>query len=168
MVKIAFDVGGVLFDDGSFELSPAAVLTVILAVEKYGKSNIYIISKAGPENQRKILDRLVAGDFYTRTNFQAFNVHFVREYEEKKVLCDGLDIDYMIDDHVKVIRLVSSCRKCIPIWFGPSSIDRYESLMYELHEQEALSSSNSARQKIIICRKWRGLRKLIEKIPQPY
>ena len=104
MPKFAFDLRGVIVDKDKGEISHDAISSIRLVVEKYGVDNVYIISKA----KSKWIDinrvRLRDCDFYERTGMVKKNTYFVDEYEDKEKMCKKLEITYMIDDSIKVMR----------------------------------------------------------------
>ena len=142
MLKIAFDVGGVLFEDVTFELSAEAVMSLRLVIEKFNRENVYIISKAGPKYQRIIMERLISCSFFEATSLKPEHVHFVLEYVEKKWKCEELGINYMVDDHIKVVRYVSTCTDCTPIWFGAGPVNSMKTLQEEHAAASSTSTSN--------------------------
>ena len=70
--------------------------------ERFGEK-MYIVSKCGPNVQRKSLDWLEHHDFYARTGFERDHVHFCRKRPEKAGICERLGITAFIDDRLDVL-----------------------------------------------------------------
>mmetsp|Transcript_21649 Transcript_21649/g.35194 ORF Transcript_21649/g.35194 Transcript_21649/m.35194 type:complete len:166 (-) Transcript_21649:526-1023(-) len=77
-------------------------------VGKFGAQNMFIVSKAGVEMERKTRHWLTTSHFYSRTKFVKEQVVFVREYHEKANLVQSLGINVFLDDSVKVVRSLSA------------------------------------------------------------
>ena len=170
MVKIAFDIGGVIFTDGDFEIADESMKSVLLMTQKYGRHNIYILSKAGPKYQDLIMEKLLIADFFHVTGLPIENVHFVLEYEEKQIVCSRLGINFLIDDHIKIVRYIITAPQCstIPIWFGKRNNTNITVLKNSL--TESISSNNAHLQQrikqVCPCHSWKHLRKIFQKVKQ--
>ena len=120
MVKIAFDLGGVIIDKQNRAITDDVMQSVKLIIEKFGNSNVFIISKAKDKWITSNNEVLENSDFYKKTNFAKENLRYCPEYADKSKICLELDIDYMIDDEIKVVRFINQdCNKTIPILFIP-------------------------------------------------
>lgn len=119
--RIGIDFGRTI---GEIE-SPASdyVFNIIkMIVQKYGSENIFIISKAGLEMQEKIRIWLDKYNFCDICGFDKNNLHFVKEYLDKKILIAKFDIDVFIDDHYKVIHSIMDLEQVkYIIWFNPKA-----------------------------------------------
>jgi hypothetical protein len=169
MVRIAFDVGGVLFTEGDFKLAPEAILSVRLCVEKFSSDNVCIISKAGPKYQDIILNRLHENDFFNSTGLRPENVHFVLEYDEKRLCCDQLHMDYIVDDNIKIIRSLEGSHTTA-VWFGDQHRRCEEFNASTKRATNGITANNRTSTKIasgfIVCCSWKTVRKLIQRLPQ--
>jgi hypothetical protein len=144
-MKIAFDIGGVIVNRRERKPIDEAYNSIKLFVEKFKSDNIFIISKAKSKYIDINLKLLNDTDFYNITGFDKKNIYFVNEYYEKAPLCKKLEIDYLIDDSVKIIRSLLDT-STIPIWFNPK-------------DETCLKHK-----RIIVVYKWKSIRKLCSKI----
>lgn len=117
MVKIAFDIGGVIVNKSTRELIDGGIKSIKLCCEKYTPDNIYIISKAKDKWIKANEQMLSDVNFFELTGFLSKNVYYVNEYIDKQTLCNKLKINYMVDDSIKVIRYMLEI-DTIPMWFG--------------------------------------------------
>lgn len=117
MTKFAFDLGGVIINKISGTIANDAIMSVKLAVEKFKSNNIYIISKAKDKWIKLNLERLANHNFFELTGLLKDNLYFVNEYEDKEKLCKQLEINYMIDDSIKVLRYLT----CKSMLFGSTN-----------------------------------------------
>jgi len=106
ILKIAFDIGGVIIDIDNEIIFDEAIMSINLFVKKFGKENIYIISKAKQKYIQKNMDHFSKVNFFKKTNMKIDNVIFVPEYIDKQYWCKKLNINYMIDDYIKIIRCI--------------------------------------------------------------
>jgi len=143
--KVAFDIGGVIVNKTSREPYPEALISIKLYVEKLKPENVYILSKAKDKWIKANIELFERLDFYNVTGVTKDNVIFVDEYVDKRKKCEQLDITYMIDDSVKVIRFMQDINTT-PIWFGEHNVPTTEKLEY------------------VNVPKWKHLRKLLNKI----
>lgn len=120
MNKIAFDLRGVIVDKITGLISDECIMSIKLTVEKLKKENVYIISKAKDKWININKERLKNIDFFKRTGMLNKNLYFVNEYEDKEKLCKKLNINYMVDDSIKVIR----CLSCNSFLFGVNNVDK--------------------------------------------
>ena len=105
---MAFDLGGVIIERGAFEnfIVEESFSSVKLAVEKFGRDNVFIISKAKQKYIDRNLTLLKEKGFITGTNLREENIYFVNEYEDKGELGKKLQLDYILDDSLKVAKIV--------------------------------------------------------------
>ena len=147
--KIGFDIGGVIVDTSTREPFEGALVTIKLAIEKFGKENIFIISKAKYEWIKSNLELFEKLNFYEVTGVKKDHVHFVDEFEDKKDKCTKLGVTYMIDDEIKVVKFCSESDSIVPIWF-----ERTKEECLKLHLDD----------KVIPCKTWKSIRKLLSRI----
>ena len=117
--RIGLDVGGVIIDaiandntDTSFRsdnfLATTAVKGAFEAIKKlveaYGSENIFIISKCGPEIERKTRLWLEATGFYTITGFDPANLYFCLNRPDKAPIAQELQLTDFVDDKAEVLR----------------------------------------------------------------
>lgn len=143
-MKIGFDIGGVIVDAKTRELFTESYRTIKLCIEKYKPENVYIISKAKShwiDITKKMLEET---NFYKLTNFLEENIYFVNEYGDKAVLCGKLQLNYFVDDSIKVIKFLLDTNT-IGIWFDPCD-------MTCLHKNDL--------KKIHIVKTWKSIRKI--------
>jgi hypothetical protein len=116
-IKVAFDIGGVIVNKITRKIFHNALMSIRLYVEKLGSKNVYILSKA--KNKWIILNLKLFKDidFYKNTGILRENTIFVNEYIDKQIICKKYDINYMVDDSIKVIRFMQSINTNA-IWFG--------------------------------------------------
>ena len=105
--RFAFDIGGVIINYETNKIDDEAICSIKLVVEKYGKENVFIISKAKNKYIKLNKERLRDYNFYDKTGFFKSNLYFCDEYADKAKLCDKLKIDFMIDDSIKVIKYLN-------------------------------------------------------------
>ena len=72
-------------------------------VNMCGASNVYIVSKAYPNTQRKTLEWLEHHDFYGKTGLHPDHVYFCLERREKAGICKQLGINHFVDDRFDCI-----------------------------------------------------------------
>lgn len=178
--KIAFDIGGVIFNEEAFELTREAIKSVVEIIQKFHRNNVYIISKAGLKIREIIMLKLDESDFFHITGLNRNNVHFVFEYEDKVTKCMELGINYIIDDHIKIIRFILHEPKCstIPVWFGDNTT-KVDSLNDHGNGNDNGSTiTNHINRKIttkhigncidiqnpLLCSSWRHVRKLFQRV----
>ena len=105
--RVGIDFGETIGRIDEDEPLPYAFEMIRHLICKFGAENNFIISKAGPDMERRTLDWIDRNDFYSRTGFLQSNVIFVREYHEKAVVVQANNINIFIDDSVKVVRSLS-------------------------------------------------------------
>lgn len=144
MIKVAFDIGGVIVNKVSRVPYEDSLMSIRLFVEKLKPENVYILSKAKDKWIKSNLELFERINFYEQTGITRNNVIFVDEYIDKQKVCANLSIDYMIDDSIKVIRFLQNI-DTTPIWFGNHN-EPIEKLAY------------------VNAPKWRSIRKILNKI----
>lgn len=105
--RVGIDFGETIGRIDEDEPLPYAFEMIRHLVSKFGEENNFIVSKAGPDMERKTLEWLDRNNFYSQTGFLKSNIIFVREYHEKAVVVQAYDINIFIDDSVKVVRSLS-------------------------------------------------------------
>ncbi|VBB17613.1 hypothetical protein YASMINEVIRUS_76 [Yasminevirus sp. GU-2018] len=102
MHRIGIDFGNTI---GEVDVDPdtKGFSVIRMFVDKYGSSNMFIVSKAGDEMKNRIEEWLVKNNFFATTNFLKENVIFVKEYFDKRDVVIKNKIDVFIDDHYKVV-----------------------------------------------------------------
>ena len=150
MTKFAFDLRGVIVDKETETITEEAIMSVRHTVEKFGKDNVYIISKAKNRWIKANHERLAKCNFFKKTGMLNSNLYFCDEYEDKQKLCSKLSIDYMVDDSRKVLKhLVGT--PCIPFFFGVKKEQQERQEQQEQQEQDwvCLPTWKHFRKKII-------------------
>lgn len=152
MTRFAFDIGGVIIDSKSETINDEAVKSIKLVIEKYGKENVYIISKAKEKYIKINKNRLDEYDFYEKTRFLKSNLFFCNEYIDKSRICKNLKIDYMVDDSLKVIKFL----QCKSFLMKQSYSSKNPQHIYYLSSDKANFTYNTPT--------WKRFRKKINKI----
>jgi len=67
------------------------------------RDNIFLVSRAKEEHEKRILTWLVDNDFYNKTGIKPKNVFFCRERHEKERICRENNITYFVDDRLEVL-----------------------------------------------------------------
>ena len=112
---LGVDVGGVIIDrqndrtDTSFfgpnylhTTACEGVFECLRAASEAGYE-IHVVSKCGPNTQRKTLEWLQHHDFYRRTGVNPQNVHFCRTRPQKAPICTQHGITHFVDDRLDVL-----------------------------------------------------------------
>jgi len=86
MTKFALDLRGVIVDKETETITEEAIMSVRHVVEKFGKDNVYIISKAKNRWIKANHERLAKCNFFEETGMEKSNLYFCDEYEDKKKL----------------------------------------------------------------------------------
>lgn len=112
---LGVDVGGVIIDrqndetDTSFfgpnYLKTTACEGVFDCLRQATEAGfeIHVVSKCGPNTQRKTLEWLQHHDFYRRTGMDPQRVHFCRTRPEKAPICTQHGITHFVDDRLDVL-----------------------------------------------------------------
>ena len=149
MTRIAFDLYGVIINKNINGYMFESILSLKLAVQKYGRDNIFIISKAKDKYVELNKEYLNNIHFFDNTLINKENLIFCREYEDKAILCKKLNIDYMIDDSLKVAKFILDYQTTKPILFGSH-----------------LKLDKELINKIIYIKNWTKFRKFMCKLPK--
>ncbi len=161
-MRIGIDIGGViiaqdtdepdLFFSNDFlraKTFPDCFETIKLLIEKFGKENVFIISKCGEKVQRKSRDWLEHNQFFSSTGFLPGHIHFCLERHEKAGLAERLQLNIFIDDRYTVLKHL------LPL----EQIERLILFCPNETEQE-LSSSNPS-DKILQVSSWEEVGKVL-------
>jgi len=105
--RVGIDFGETIGRIADDEPLPFAFEMIMHLISKFGAENNFIVSKAGPDMERRTLEWLDRNDFYSQTGFLKSKVIFVREYHEKAGIVQANNINIFIDDSVKVVRSLS-------------------------------------------------------------
>ena len=82
--------------------SPYAYERILQLNEVFHK-DIYLISKASIENERRVLLWLEHQKFYQKTGIDRSRISFCRELSGKKDICIGLGVTHFVDDNPRVL-----------------------------------------------------------------
>lgn len=119
-IRVGIDFGGVIcggsdptsntrdtafFSDNYLETPPVekAFDVIKFIVSKYGPENVFIVSKASARVIERSMNWLKHQQFFTTTNFDPKNIHFCKERHEKEGICNKLQINVFIDDHIECL-----------------------------------------------------------------
>jgi len=98
-----------------------------LVQERFGASNVFLISKSQPTNQLRTLQWLQNINFYAETGILPQNVYFCLQRKQKREICDRIRMNHFIDDRLEVLEAVSqSLSMKTTLLFGPLT-DEYNS-----------------------------------------
>ena len=147
-MRIGFDIGGVIVDQKTREVFTESYMSIRLCIEKFKPENVYIVSKARNQWITSNKKLLTETDFYNTTGLLEENVYFVNEYEDKATMCEKLQLDYLVDDSVKVIKFLLKTNTT-GIWFGVNSTSCLD---------------KKDLQKIHVAKKWKNIRKLFSRL----
>ncbi|MFN8609682.1 MAG: hypothetical protein U0931_19235 [Vulcanimicrobiota bacterium] len=130
---LGVDVGGVIIDrqndrtDTSFfgpnylKTSPCEGVFECLQAASRAGFEIHVVSKCGPNTQRKTLEWLQHHDFYRRTGVLPERVHFCRTRPQKAPICRQHRISYFVDDRLDVLDHLSDVARLF--LFQPNAED---------------------------------------------
>lgn len=128
--RIGLDVGGVLIDapnntspsffgDNFMQATP--VLGALEAfgelVQILGADNVFVVSKAGENTQRKTRLWLAAHGFFD-TGFNQRNLHFCADWADKTPIAKKFNLDCFVDDRIDVLGYMFSVVRH-RVLFGP-------------------------------------------------
>lgn len=116
-MRIGIDIGGVIIAQDTDEPDlffsndflrakpfPDCFEIIRLLIEKFGKENLFIISKCGEKIQRKSMEWLEHNQFFSITGFLPEHIHFCLERHEKAGIADRLQLNVFIDDRYTVLK----------------------------------------------------------------
>jgi len=72
-------------------------------MNRYGRENVFIVSKAGMSIQKTTLDWFHHHEFFPKTSFMEENVHFCKERRDKADISRKLKLTHFIDDTLVVL-----------------------------------------------------------------
>ena len=135
ITRMGFDVGGVIVrhredmeedtagltreDYLKVKAAPGALESLAVVVRLLGSDNVHIISKCGPETEKRTRDWMKHSGFFKNTGILRENVHFVRLVKEKAPKVAELGLDGFVDDRMDVLRPMLSLPKVRPLLFMP-------------------------------------------------
>ena len=105
--RVGIDFGGTIGFEDKEEPIPQSFPMMRHLVHKYGASNVFVVSKAGPAMVEKTKLWFQKTEFFERTGLAVDNVIFVRECEEKAGIVQSLNISIFFDDSYKVVRCLA-------------------------------------------------------------
>ena len=114
---LGIDIGGVIIDrsnddtDTSFfsdnylatTATDKCFISIKTLVDHFGPENVYIVSKAGKNTERKSREWLKHHNFYEMTGMKEENLRFCRERIEKTAICRDLNVTHFVDDRLDVL-----------------------------------------------------------------
>ena len=112
-LKIGIDIGGVLRSRRSSAESqvttlpqppnPHALQVTTNLVRKYGKENIYIVSKCAEESEDAMFSWLRDNGVFDEVGVDPQNVYFCRLRTDKAPIARDLKLEYFVDDRAEVL-----------------------------------------------------------------
>lgn len=123
-IRVGIDFGKVIGLDDDPNPVPLAFVACRHCIGQFGPENVFIVSKAGEEMEQRICKWLNDHSFYDVTRLRRSHVIFVRTYEDKAHVACKLQLNWFIDDQVKVIRCMTQL-ECMTrvFWFGAGASD---------------------------------------------
>ncbi len=115
--KISVDLGRTLIDSIKKFYYPDSLDVVKRLIAKYGKDNVFIISRVNDAQKLRAEAFLDSTDFYNITGFNKNNLYFCFDRRDKSIFISGLNIDCHVDDRVSVMNHVSD--KVLKLIFCP-------------------------------------------------
>ncbi len=137
-MRIGIDIGGVIIAQDTDEPDlffsedflrakpfPDCFETIRLLIEKFGKENVFIISKCGEKVQRKSREWLEHNHFFSITGFVPDHIHFCLERHEKAGIAERLQLNNFIDDRYTVLKYLLSLEQIERlILFSPNETEQ--------------------------------------------
>ena len=102
-------------------------------VDKYGKENIYLVSKCGESTQKKTLLWLEHTRFFEITGMHESNVYFCEERWQKSLICDEHGINIFIDDRYSVLEHLTNLHQLYLFNPNESELKRFNQLKDKKH-----------------------------------
>ena len=111
-IKIGIDIGGVLRSkrdslalnsDMPQPPTPNAIEVMKNLVSRYGKENLYIISKVPEESEELMLIWLRDNGMFEDVGTDPSHVYFCRLRTEKAFIASELKLNYFVDDRAEVL-----------------------------------------------------------------
>lgn len=115
--RIGIDIGGVIiaedtdkpdlfFSSHFLKAKPVSnsFETIKELIDTFSSENIFIISKCGPEIQKKSLLWLEDNFFFQKTGFKRENINFCLHRNEKAIIAENLNLTHFIDDRYTVLK----------------------------------------------------------------
>lgn len=145
-IKIGIDfgktIGDIMKNEGEIEYSIIAIEKII---NRFGKNNIWIVSKAGEEMEKKIKNWLVEHNFYNLTGFLPSQIIFVKTHNQKREIVDKIKINYFIDDSYKNVREI----------YSSIYLDKF--IWFKGNNRQLKDVPHKYRNKIIIINSWKKI-----------
>lgn len=103
-------------------LVPEAITGLNKLIQKSGKENIWIISKA--DYLESLINRrlMLVHDLFKKTNLTTLQIRFVTSYQHKTPVCLHLNITGHIDDRGEVLFYMQETTPNL-VWFNPAEQD---------------------------------------------
>ena len=112
MARLGLDFGGVLsvydidavLQTHAFVATPDLICSVKALVSYFGRSNVFIVSRAGYRMAHAAQDWLHASGFFRETGVDPDHFHAVQYRSQKRAACIRLGISHFVDDRWDVLR----------------------------------------------------------------
>ena len=151
--RVGIDFGMTICDMQHVDREPFehAFSTVKAITCRFGKENVFIVSKAKSETSSKISLWLRDHCFFEATGMLPSNVYFVREVADKRIVVEKLRLTMFIDDYFKVV-------KCLAV--APT----LQTIVWFRGRKELLGQIEKPfRTKIVIAHRWGNVYKVFAK-----
>ena len=122
MRAIGVDVGGVIIEpadddeDTSFfgehylRTPPMPGVFEALATLAGAFDQVHVVSKCGPDTERRTREWLTHHDFFARTGVAVDHLHFCRRRPDKAPIAAGLGLTHFVDDRLEVLGYLTTVR----------------------------------------------------------
>ena len=144
---LGVDIGGVIMDkandstDTSFfsenfletTATPSVFEVLCRLVKKRFGDKVHLVSKAGPNMQRKTRLWLDHHRFFERTDIREDHLHFCRHREEKAPICQALGITHFVDDRLQILGLLPFVKHRYLFCPSPREVDRYKEHLKDVY-----------------------------------
>ena len=149
--KLGVDIGGVLIDrindntDTSFFGDNYLKTTTVpnafesvkrLAAARFG-DEVHLVSKCGPNIERKSREWLAHHDFHAETGVPPERMHFCRRRQDKAPICKSLGLTHFIDDRLEVLSYLKSVPHLFLFMPRPAEVKRHARHLKRVHRVES-------------------------------
>lgn len=141
-LKIGIDIGGVLrrkrsslvsHDDMLQPPTPDAIEVMKHIVTRYGKENLYIVSKVSEESEESMLTWLQDNGIFDYVGMDPLHVHFCRLRTDKVQIANKLQLVYFVDDRADVLEpMRGTVNRRIMYSFNGKHEDTYDTEIIKL------------------------------------
>ena len=149
--RLGVDIGGVLIDrinddtDTSFfgdnYLKTTAVPNAFEAIKRLADKRfgdeIYLVSKCGPNVERKSREWLAHHDFHAETGVPPERLNFCRQRQDKAPICESLGLSHFIDDRLEVLSYLKTVPHLFLFMPNEAEVERHARHLGRVHRVES-------------------------------